>query len=94
MFDFFCWFSLKTGVLECHEGVFEHRAEHFMEHIMEGVLKKVKKRLHVSEYPIGLEEKLKDFETKVSLQQQSGQIKVRDSGPWRGWQNHPSKRIF
>jgi hypothetical protein len=45
------------------------RAEQLLEDVVEGVLKNVKRTLHVSEYPKGLEEKLKYFETTVSLQQ-------------------------
>ena len=40
--------------------------------------KDVKTRLHVARYPTGLEEKVKDFETKVLLQQQSGRVQIID----------------
>jgi putative protein kinase ArgK-like GTPase of G3E family len=43
---------------------------------MEGLLKNVKRTLHVSEYTKGSKEKLKYFETTVSLQQESGKARI------------------
>jgi GTPase SAR1 family protein len=60
---------VKTGVLQRPEG-------QFLKDIVEGVLKNVKTPLHVSEYPKGLKEKLKDFEDTVLLQQESGKTRV------------------
>jgi len=72
MFGFFhC--SVKTGVLKCLEAV---TPKQLLEDVVEGVLKNVKRTLHVSDYPKGLAEKLKDFEVIVSLQQESGKARV------------------
>eukprot|EP00253_Pinus_taeda_P013203 PITA_13203 len=50
--------------------------EQLLEDVVEGVLKNVKRRLYVSEYPKGLEGKLKDFETIMSLPQEDGKVRV------------------
>ena len=72
MFGFFhC--SVKTGVLKCLEAV---TPKQLLEEVVEGVLKSVKKTLHVSDYPKGLAQKLKDLEAIVSLQQESGKARV------------------
>eukprot|EP00253_Pinus_taeda_P031481 PITA_31481 len=75
--------SGKTGVLQCLEAVFElcnlpfaFKEERLLEDVVEAVLEKVKRRLHVSEYPTGLQEKLKDFETTMPLQQEVGKVIV------------------
>lgn len=83
MFGFFYCLSGKTGVLQCLEAVFElcnipfvFKLEQLLEDVVEAVLQKVKRRLHVSEYPTGLQEKLNDFETTMSLQQVDGKVRV------------------
>lgn len=48
-----------------------------LDKVVERVVRKSKKtQLNVARYPTGLDEKVKDFETKVSLQEQSGRVQL------------------
>jgi Leucine-rich repeat (LRR) protein len=50
--------------------------QQLVRHVVEAVLKRVKRNLDVSKYPTGLDQKIKEFETTVSLQQEFGTTKV------------------
>eukprot|EP00253_Pinus_taeda_P029137 PITA_29137 len=50
--------------------------QQLLEKIVEEVLKRVPRKLHVSKYPIALEQKFKDFEREMCLQQESEQTRV------------------
>lgn len=50
--------------------------QQLVEHVVEGVVGKVQRILHVSKYPTGLDQKIKEFEATVSLQQESSEIRV------------------
>eukprot|EP00253_Pinus_taeda_P003480 PITA_03480 len=50
--------------------------QQLLEKIVEEVLKRVPRKLDVSKYPIALEQKIKDFEREMCLQQQSKQTRV------------------
>ena len=58
-------FSVKTGV-----------NEQLLRDVVDRVLKNVKIQRFVSEYPKGLQEKLREFETRVSLQWESRETRV------------------
>lgn len=47
-----------------------------IQQIEESVLKNVKRPVHVAKYPIGLDQKIEDFEKAVSLQPQSSETRV------------------
>eukprot|EP00253_Pinus_taeda_P005738 PITA_05738 len=47
-----------------------------IERIVESVLKNVRRPVHVAKYPIGLDQKIEDFEKAVSLQRQSSETRV------------------
>eukprot|EP00253_Pinus_taeda_P036650 PITA_36650 len=58
------------------DGATYNSMEQLLEDVVQGVLKNVKRRLYVSEYPKGLEGKLENFETTMSLQQEDGKVRV------------------
>eukprot|EP00253_Pinus_taeda_P001249 PITA_01249 len=68
-FDGETYNSVKTGV---NLPV----VEQLLQDVVEAVLKNVKIPRFVSEYPVGLQEKLREFETRVSLQWESGETRV------------------
>eukprot|EP00253_Pinus_taeda_P032554 PITA_32554 len=72
------WKNALSSVAEIigFDGEKYNSMEQLREDVVEGVLKNVKRRLYVSEYPKGLEGKLKDFETTMSLQQEDGKVRV------------------
>ena len=50
--------------------------QQLLEKVVEGVLKRFPRKLHVSKYPIALDQKVQDFERQMYFQRQSEQIRV------------------